>query len=148
MSVAERSAGEKAKQGGIGGTIQVVIQAMGLTGSGIVGDLPLIIAFAILAAYTYTSGLRAPAMIAVVKDLLIYITIIAAVIVIPAELGGFGKIFAAVDPAKLTIAAGTATNWGGSSGGGVNFDPTSSNFGKVTSKGSERNIQLSLRFYF
>lgn len=39
-------------------------------------------------------------------------------------------------------------NWGGSSGGGVNFNPTSSTFGEVTSKGSERNIQLSLRFYF
>ncbi|MGH9402471.1 MAG: carboxypeptidase regulatory-like domain-containing protein [Terriglobia bacterium] len=45
-------------------------------------------------------------------------------------------------------------NWGGASGGGVNFDPTSSTFGEVTSKGSgpggggERNIQLSLRFYF
>ena len=39
-------------------------------------------------------------------------------------------------------------NIGGSSGGGVNFDPTSSSFGKVTTKGSERNIMLSLRFYF
>jgi hypothetical protein len=39
-------------------------------------------------------------------------------------------------------------NLGGSSGGGVNFDPTSSSFGKVTTKGSERNIMLSLRFYF
>ena len=44
-------------------------------------------------------------------------------------------------------------NWGGGSGGGVNFNPTSSNFGKVTSKGGgvgggERNLQLSLRFYF
>ena len=45
-------------------------------------------------------------------------------------------------------------NWGGASGGGVNFNPTSSTFGEVTTKGSgpggggERNIQLSLRFYF
>src|SRR5947208_9963723 len=44
-------------------------------------------------------------------------------------------------------------NWGGGSGGGVNFDPMSSNFGKVTTKGGgvgggERNLQLSLRFYF
>jgi Carboxypeptidase regulatory-like domain len=39
-------------------------------------------------------------------------------------------------------------NWGGSSGGGVNFNPNSSTFGQVTNKGSERNIQLSLRFYF
>jgi hypothetical protein len=39
-------------------------------------------------------------------------------------------------------------NWGGSSGGGVDFNPTSATFGKVTNKGSERNMQLSLRFYF
>ncbi|MFL6452064.1 MAG: carboxypeptidase regulatory-like domain-containing protein [Bryobacteraceae bacterium] len=39
-------------------------------------------------------------------------------------------------------------NWGGESGGGVQLNPTSSTFGKVTSKGSERNMQLSLRLYF
>ena len=47
----------------------------------------------ILAAYTYNSGLRAPALIAIVKDTLIYITIIVAVIYIPSKLGGFGTIF-------------------------------------------------------
>jgi SSS family solute:Na+ symporter len=75
--------------------MQAVLQVLGITGTGFVGhDLPLIIAFAILAVYTYTSGLRAPALVAVVKDSLIYITIIAAVIIIPAHLGGFGHIFA------------------------------------------------------
>jgi SSS family solute:Na+ symporter len=59
------------------------------------GDLPLIIAFVILAIYTYKSGLRAPAMIAFVKDVLIYVTIIAAVLVIPVELGGYGPVFEA-----------------------------------------------------
>jgi hypothetical protein len=44
-------------------------------------------------------------------------------------------------------------NWGGGSGGGVTFNPTSSNYGKVTTKGGgvgggERNLQLSLRLYF
>src|SRR6267142_6480725 len=74
--------------------LQVVIGAMGVGTGGLAGDLPLIIAFVILAAFTYTSGLRAPAMIAVVKDTLIYITVLAMVIVIPIELGGFGEIFA------------------------------------------------------
>src|ERR1041385_290195 len=42
--------------------LQVVIGAMGVgTGGGLAGDIPLIIAFVILAAFTYTSGLRAPA---------------------------------------------------------------------------------------
>ncbi len=84
--------------------IQVVIGALGISGTGWEADLPLIIAFLVLAAFTYSSGLRAPASIAIVKDILIYITAFAAVIVIPIELGGFGKIFAAVPPAKLLLA--------------------------------------------
>jgi SSS family solute:Na+ symporter len=84
--------------------LQVVIGAMGITGTGLVGDIPLIIAFVILAAFTYSSGLRAPAAIAVVKDLLIYLTAFVAVIVIPIQLGGFDKIFAAVPQAKLLLA--------------------------------------------
>jgi SSS family solute:Na+ symporter len=75
--------------------MQVVIAAMGLSGSGIFGDLPLIIAFAILAAYTYTSGLRAPAMIALVKDVMIFIFVLVAVVVVPLKLGGYAHIFAA-----------------------------------------------------
>lgn len=92
--------------------LQLVGIEVAIAGLGIHGELPLVIAFAVLAAFTYTSGLRAPAMIAVVKDLLIYVTVIAAVIFIPMELGGFGAIFAAVDPAKLTLAAGTASDLG------------------------------------
>jgi solute:Na+ symporter, SSS family len=93
--------------------IEVVIGALGFDTTGFVGDLPLIIAFAILAAYTYTSGLRAPAMIAIVKDLLIYATIIAAVIVIPPQLGGFGHIFGAVPPAKLLLKAPDVSSYNG-----------------------------------
>src|SRR6201992_1236647 len=59
--------------------------------------LPIIIAFAILAAYTYSSGLRAPALIAFVKDTLIYIVIIVAVIYLPYKLGGWGHIFDAAN---------------------------------------------------
>jgi SSS family solute:Na+ symporter len=57
----------------------------------------LIIAFAVLAAYTYQSGLRAPALIAFVKDALIYLVIIVAVIYIPYKLGGWHAIFGAAD---------------------------------------------------
>jgi SSS family solute:Na+ symporter len=83
--------------------IQVVLGALGLQGTGWTADVPLIVAFVILAAYTYQSGLRAPALIAVVKDALVYVTVIAAVIVIPAKLGGYGAIFDAVPPAKLIL---------------------------------------------
>ncbi len=62
---------------------------------GIANALPaLSVAFILLAAYTYTSGLRAPALIAFVKDALIYATVIAAIVVIPARLGGWAHIFA------------------------------------------------------
>jgi solute:Na+ symporter, SSS family len=84
--------------------LQVVVAAMGVSGAGYMGDLPLVIAFVILAAFTYSSGLRAPASIAIVKDILIYATAFAAVVVVPLQLGGFGKIFAAVPPAKLLLA--------------------------------------------
>ena len=83
--------------------IQVVVAAMGISGTGFAADLPLLIAFGVLAAFTYLSGLRAPASIAIVKDILIYVTAFAAVIVIPIQLGGFGKIFAAVPASKLLL---------------------------------------------
>ncbi|HEY1980874.1 MAG TPA: sodium:solute symporter [Xanthobacteraceae bacterium] len=92
--------------------LQVVIGAMGISGTGYLADLPLLIAFVILAAFTYSSGLRAPASIAIVKDLLIYVTAIAAVIIIPIQLGGFSKIFAAVPPAKLLLAVPGANTTG------------------------------------
>src|SRR3954468_17325435 len=68
---------------------------------GVHGEWPLVIAFVILAAYTYQSGLRAPALIAFVKDALIYLVVLVAVIYIPIKLGGFGDIFSAAN-AKFT----------------------------------------------
>jgi SSS family solute:Na+ symporter len=78
--------------------IEAVLQTMGIG-----GHLPLVIAFAILAAYTYQSGLRAPALIAFVKDTLVYIVIIVAVLYIPYRLGGWHAIFDAADH-KFTAA--------------------------------------------
>jgi solute:Na+ symporter, SSS family len=70
--------------------IQATLEAMGVK-----GHWPLIIAFAILAAYTYQSGLRAPALIAFVKDVLIYAVILVAIFYIPHKLGGWSHIFGA-----------------------------------------------------
>lgn len=77
--------------------LEAVLRTMGLNGAGLVGHAPLFIAFVILAVYTYQSGLRAPALIAFVKDLLIYIVILAAIVILPAQLGGWGSIFDAAD---------------------------------------------------
>lgn len=76
--------------------IEVVIAQMGVP-----IEISLIIAFTILAAYTYTSGLRAPAMISLVKDACIWLVILVAIIYIPAKLGGFGAIFNAVHQKAL-----------------------------------------------
>ena len=92
--------------------MEVVIGALGFPTSGFAGHLPLIIAFVVLAAFTYTTGLRAPALIAVVKDMLIFVTIFAAVVVIPAKLGGYGAIFAAVPPEKLILPEASLDNFG------------------------------------
>ena len=79
--------------------LEKVIGALGFSGEGLMQHAPITIAFVILALYTYKSGLRAPAMIAFVKDAMIYVFIIAAVVVVPYELGGFGEIFHAAQPA-------------------------------------------------
>jgi len=74
--------------------MQVVIEALGLR-----GEWPLAAAFVILAAYTYSSGLRAPAVIAIVKDVMLYVMVLAAVILLPLKLGGYAHIFAAASRA-------------------------------------------------
>ncbi len=72
--------------------LESVLRTMGLNASGIGGHLPLFVAFLVLAVYTYQSGLRAPALIAFVKDALIYVVIIVAVIYLPSKFGGWGSI--------------------------------------------------------
>jgi solute:Na+ symporter, SSS family len=79
--------------------IQAVLEVAGVGGSGnwIAKDVPLFVAFLVLALYTYTSGLRAPAVIAFVKDILIYLVIIVAVIYLPSKFGGWDHIFGAAE---------------------------------------------------
>jgi len=72
--------------------MEVVLAALGLT-----GHVPLAIAFVILALYTYSSGLRAPALIAFVKDIMIYIVVLVAVAIIPLKLGGYSNVFVAAE---------------------------------------------------
>jgi len=74
--------------------MEVVIKALGLT-----GEVPLAAAFIILALYTYAAGLRAPALIAFVKDLMIYVVVLVAVVLVPTKLGGYGAVFSAAGEA-------------------------------------------------
>ena len=86
---------------------------------GVKGEWPLIAAFVILAAYTYSSGLRAPALIAIVKDVMLYIMVLAAVMFIPLHLGGYGHIFAVASaslahhspPASIILRPGQFTSY-------------------------------------
>ncbi|MET9270561.1 monocarboxylate uptake permease MctP [Kribbella sp. NPDC003557] len=92
--------------------MQAVFETMGLGGDNLLAkDLPLLIAFAVLAAYTYSSGLRAPAMIAFVKDILIYLVILVAIFYLPHVLGGWDSIFGAAQEklAKPNPATGKPT---------------------------------------
>src|SRR5215471_263719 len=84
--------------------IEAVLKSMHIPGS-----WPLIVAFLVLAAYTYQSGLRAPALIAFVKDILIYLVIIVAILYIPSKLGGWASIFSAADT-KFKATNGTVLN--------------------------------------
>jgi solute:Na+ symporter, SSS family len=88
--------------------MEKVIEALGFEGQGFASHLPISIAFLILALYTSRSGLRAPAMIAFVKDTMIYIFVIAAVVIVPMKLGGYGAIFdaASADFTKKVAASG------------------------------------------
>ena len=77
--------------------IRVVIAALGVH-----GEWPLAAAFVILAAYTYSSGLRAPAVIAIVKDIMLYAMVLVALIYLPHKLGGYAAVFHLAQTALAT----------------------------------------------
>ncbi|MEJ7651538.1 MAG: sodium:solute symporter [Nakamurella sp.] len=93
--------------------LEAVLRTMGINYGGIAGHLPLFIAFLVLALYTFKSGLRAPALIAFVKDILIYLVIIVAVIYLPSKLGGWGSIFEAANTKFTTPNPATGKTSGG-----------------------------------
>jgi solute:Na+ symporter, SSS family len=95
--------------------IESVLTVVGIgtnSGNALVRDLPLIIAFAVVAAYTYLAGLRAPALIAFVKDALIYLTVIVAICYIPGRLGGWGHIFGVASAHLKTVNPATGKPYG------------------------------------
>ncbi len=105
--------------------IQAVLSVMGVGTSSsntFVKDLPLFIAFLVLAIFTYVSGLRAPALIAFVKDTLIYVFVLVAVFYIPTRLGGWGHIFHVTQTHFATVSPVTKQPLG-------TFLPTAKNVG-------------------
>jgi SSS family solute:Na+ symporter len=82
---------------GIVGTLPyIALQLLGMeavfTVMGLEGHWPLWAAFAILALFTYNAGLRAPALMAILKDILILWVVLAALVMVGAK-GGWGRVF-------------------------------------------------------
>src|ERR1700677_1329326 len=95
--------------------IESVLTVMGIgstTGNSLIRELPLIIAFGVVAAYTYLAGLRAPALIAFVKDILICLPVIVAILYIPGKAGGWGHIFGAASTHLKTVNPATGKPYG------------------------------------
>lgn len=67
--------------------LQAVFRTMGVT-----GDWPLVVALALVSLCTFRSGLRAPALLSIAKDVLMVWVIIAALLVV-AIAGGMGNAF-------------------------------------------------------
>jgi SSS family solute:Na+ symporter len=78
--------------------IQVAIAQMGVP-----VEAALFISFFILAAYTYVSGLRGPALIAIVKDAAIWIVTLVSFGFIFTRLGGYQHIFSAIPQNKILL---------------------------------------------
>jgi SSS family solute:Na+ symporter len=84
--------------------LQIAVSVLGLP-----VEVSLLVAFFALSAYTFVSGLRAPALIAIIKGVMIWLVIVAAFVYLPGRLGGFGTIFAdagrkaAQDPAEFHL---------------------------------------------
>ncbi|PZM95312.1 MAG: sodium:solute symporter [Actinobacteria bacterium] len=84
--------------------VQAVFKVMGLP-----GEWPLTAAFIVLALYTFNSGLRAPALISIVKDILVLWAVLAAFLVVAGKWGGWDDVFAS---AARKFAATPSTNDG------------------------------------
>jgi SSS family solute:Na+ symporter len=84
--------------------LQVVFQALGVGGA-----LPLLLAFGFLAFFTFNSGLRAPALLAILKDFLLLITVLMLLLWFGVTQGGWAE--------SLGIAGAKFAQRHGSSGG-------------------------------
>ncbi len=68
--------------------LRVVFETLGIG-----GDLPLTLAFGVLAFFTFSSGLRAPALLSILKDILLLVTVVVLLEWFTLALGGWHHIF-------------------------------------------------------
>ncbi len=68
--------------------LRVVFETLGIG-----GDLPLTLAFGVLAFFTFSSGLRAPALLSILKDILLVVLVVVLLVWFTVPLGGWQHIF-------------------------------------------------------
>lgn len=93
---------------GMQSVLSVIFIADGIGSGTFAQEISLIIAFIVLAAFTYTSGLRGATLTAVFKDVLIWVTVIAIIFAALLALPG-GSLATAFATAKSHAATGE--NW-------------------------------------
>ncbi|AOL17833.1 sodium:solute symporter [Sulfolobus sp. A20] len=76
---------------------------LGIGNLALVSEISLIVAFIILAAFTFTSGLRGAALTGVFKDILIWITVISIIVIVPLQYGGFTHAFSVMNAKQLAL---------------------------------------------
>ncbi len=83
--------------------VQILGMEVAIAQMGIPVEASLIIAFLVLSLFTYFSGLRAPALMAMAKDAMLWLVIVVAIIYIPLRLGGFEHVFSTLPRGKLYL---------------------------------------------
>ncbi len=92
---------------GMQAVLTIMIGQLVTSNAVVITEIALIVAFVILALFTFTSGLRGAVVTAVMKDIIIFVTVIVAIVAIPMYTGGFGHALAAMASAKPLPATGT-----------------------------------------
>ncbi len=87
--------------------MQAVLTIMlhGIASASVESEIALVISFIILAAFTFTSGLRGVTLGSIFKDVLIFLTVIVVIVAVLVSYGGFGHAFSAIAAAKGAAAA-------------------------------------------
>lgn len=83
----------------------LTVMLAGYANAQAVEEISLLIAFIVLAAFTYTSGLRGATLTAVFKDILIWITVLVVIIAVPISIGGFHNAFSQAKANYVTLSS-------------------------------------------
>lgn len=84
--------------------LRVVFETLGIG-----GDLPLTLAFGVLAFFTFSSGLRAPALLSILKDILLVVAVVVLLEWFTLALGGWHHIFGVATASFAQRPAGEGT---------------------------------------